>query len=96
MIKPETPKIDRSVFRSLLRYGIITLVALISLVIVLDYFASSSGQLGSSDSAIDFQNKTITLHLSTEPPQLNSSLTTDMLSGMILGHVMEGLLRFDE
>ena len=96
MIKPETPKTDRRVFRSLLRYGMITLVALISLVIVLDYFASSSGQLGGSDNAIDFKNKIITLHLSTEPPQLNSSLTTDMLSGMILGHVMEGLLRYDE
>ena len=33
--------------------------------------------------------------LQQEPPQLDGSLTADAISGMILGHLMEGLIRKD-
>ena len=36
------------------------------------------------------------MFLREEPPQLNSSLSTDQVSGSVLGHVIEGLLRYDE
>ena len=37
----------------------------------------------------------ISLALSSEPPQLDSTRATDQVSGQVLGHVMEGLLRYD-
>lgn len=45
--------------------------------------------------AVDATQQTLTLVLSGEPPQLDSTQATDQISGMVLGHVMEGLLRYD-
>ncbi|MCZ6460434.1 MAG: peptide ABC transporter substrate-binding protein [Gammaproteobacteria bacterium] len=60
-------------------------------------WASSLTSSGSGNAdAVDADSRTITSFLRTEPPQLNSSLATDQVSGMVLGHVMEGLLRYDE
>ena len=44
--------------------------------------------------AVNWSDQSITIAIAEEPPQLNNSLSTDQSSGMILGHVMEGLLRF--
>jgi oligopeptide transport system substrate-binding protein len=48
------------------------------------------------DQATDPVNQTIRIALNQEPPQLNSFLTSDSVSMMVLGHVMEGLLRYDK
>lgn len=40
--------------------------------------------------------KTMTLALTTEPPNLDSSKATDSESFFIIGHTMEGLTRYDE
>jgi oligopeptide transport system substrate-binding protein len=48
-----------------------------------------------SDQATDAENQIIRIALNQEPPQLNSFLTSDSVSMMVLGHVMEGLLRYD-
>ena len=53
----------------------------------------SSNLLASS--ATDFETQTITIALPQEPPQLSSVKSTDQVSIMILGHVMEGLTRYD-
>ncbi len=45
--------------------------------------------------AVDFENQKITIALTQEPPQLNSMKATDQVSGLILPHVMEGLVRYD-
>lgn len=45
--------------------------------------------------AIDYKNKTITLALRQEPPQLDTTRATDQVSLKITGHIMEGLLRYD-
>ena len=39
--------------------------------------------------------KTITRVLAQEPPQLDSTRATDQVSIFVLGHIMEGLLRYD-
>jgi len=46
-------------------------------------------------SSVDFKNQTITIALTQEPPQLNSMKATDQVSGFVLPHVMEGLVRYD-
>jgi oligopeptide transport system substrate-binding protein len=46
-------------------------------------------------SSVDYENQEITIVLTQEPPQLNSMKATDQVSIMVLGHVMEGLVRYD-
>ncbi len=46
-------------------------------------------------SAVDYQNQSITIALLQEPPNLDSTRTTDLVSFFILGHVNEGLVRYD-
>ena len=50
---------------------------------------------GGAGDAVDAETGTITLSLSGEPPQLDSTRGTDAVSFNILGHTMEGLLRYD-
>ncbi|MDE0756532.1 MAG: peptide ABC transporter substrate-binding protein [Pseudomonadales bacterium] len=45
--------------------------------------------------ATDFHTQTIKLALTQEPPQLNGMKATDQVSVMVLGHIMEGLTRYD-
>ena len=49
-----------------------------------------------ADQATDKANQTIRIAITQEPPNLNSFLTDDSVSMMVLGHVMEGLLRYDK
>ena len=65
----------------------------VALMWLLQALASLVGSSTTAANAVDVQNNSITIAISTEPPQLNSTLATDASSGMILGHVMEGLLR---
>lgn len=68
-------------------------VAVFALVMV-----GLSWATGQSDVApgVDPETRTVTMALADEPPQMNSSLSADSISGFVLGHVEEGLLRFDE
>ena len=50
---------------------------------------------GGAGDAADFAAAAVTLSLSQEPPQLDSTRSTDSVSIRILGHVIEGLLRYD-
>lgn len=50
---------------------------------------------GALAAAVDAQTGTVTIALSQEPPNLNSLKATDVVSGTILGHVSEGLVRYD-
>lgn len=45
---------------------------------------------------IDAATGTVTLALADEPPQLDSSRSTDTISSMVLGHVTEGLIKNGE
>ena len=56
---------------------------------------STAIQAPAAADAVDYENQIITIALTQEPPQLNSMKATDQVSGFILPHVMEGLLRYD-
>lgn len=45
--------------------------------------------------SVDAETQSITVSITQEPPQLNSTKATDQVSLLVLGHVMEGLLRYD-
>ncbi|MBH79553.1 MAG: hypothetical protein CMQ49_03455 [Gammaproteobacteria bacterium] len=87
---------DRFAGRQLLILALAGIAGITLLMVLLGWASGLTGASAGANVAVDPVTKTITLHMSTEPPQLNSSLATDMLSGMVLGHVMEGLLRYDQ
>jgi len=45
--------------------------------------------------AVNADNQAITIALTQEPPNLDSTRTTDLVSFFVLGHVNEGLVRYD-
>ena len=85
------PPIDGS---ALVQLGIIGLISFIVLALLLAGLARLTDS--ETTGAVDVANKTITLALTQEPPQLDSTRSTDQTSGRVLGHVIEGLLRYDE
>jgi len=78
------------------QFAVATIVLLAALMWLLNLLASLTASVTGSSSAVDIANNTITIRLSEEPPQLDSTLLTDQVSGVVIGHVMEGLLRYDQ
>lgn len=58
-------------------------------------FAAFPFKVNAESTAVDYENQIITIALTQEPPQLDSTKATDQVSGFVLPHVMEGLLRYD-
>jgi oligopeptide transport system substrate-binding protein len=85
---------SRAAARQLLWLGVLGLAAFAALMGVLSW-ASSFTSAGTALDAIDFETGTITTSIRAEPPQMDTTRMTDTYSGMIAGHVMEGLLRYD-
>ena len=95
-VVPSKDSFTTSAGRQLLLFGILALGGTALLMMALSWATGLTGSAGGAAEGIDPATGTITLVLSEEPPQLNSTLATDQVSGMILGHLMEGLLRYDE
>jgi oligopeptide transport system substrate-binding protein len=70
------------------------LVRCLSLAILL--LVTGSVAWAANNAAVDAQNRSISLALSGEPPSLSSLTAQDQLSFLILGHVKEGLMRYNE
>ena len=87
---------NRSAGLKLLWYAFLGVGGLVLTMVALSYGSRLLGATTEGSQGIDATNKAITLILRDEPPQLDSSLATDQISGMIIGHVMESLLRYDE
>ena len=45
--------------------------------------------------ALDAQARKVTIALSSEPPDLNTTTSTDSISFMVMSHTMEGLMAYD-
>lgn len=82
--------------RQLAVYGAIAVAVLVALMFLLSWLASLTSSGSVSRGAVDVENNAITIYLRDEPPQLSSIRSTDGVSSVVLGHVMEGLLRYDE
>jgi len=86
---------SRTAVRQLLWLGAAATGVFIALMVALAWASSVTGGGAAAGRAFDLETKTITIFLDDEPPQLDSRRTSDAISGMILGHLMEGLLRYD-
>jgi oligopeptide transport system substrate-binding protein len=86
---------DSAARRQLGLLGIAATGFFVALMLALSWAAGLTGSGERAARAVDPATRTVTAVLREEPPQLNSMLATDQISGMVLGHVMEGLLRYD-
>ena len=81
--------------RQLLSFGLMAVLFVAALMWGLQVLASLVGSSTVAAKAVDVENNSISIAIREEPPQLDSTGATDSSSIMILGHVMEGLLRLD-
>ena len=97
---PDTARSNRSTRgaagRQLLLLGLGAAGIFVALLLVLGGLLRLIGGGQVAGDGVDAVTQTITLALNQEPPQLDSTLSTDKVSSFVLGHVMEGLLRYDE
>ncbi len=87
---------NRVAGRQIAVYAVIGVFLLALLMWLLNLLASLTTSASGAGSAVDAANQAITIRLSEEPPQLDSTLLTDQVSGVVIGHIMEGLLRYDQ
>jgi oligopeptide transport system substrate-binding protein len=85
----------RSAGRQLAIYALIAVGGVAALMWALSIAASFTSSGAQTTGAVDAATQSITIAFTEEPPQLDSTLATDQSSGMVLAHVMEGLLRYD-
>ena len=81
--------------KQLLLFALAAVLGIGLLMFALQSLASLVGSSTTTAKAIDIENNAITIAIREEPPQLDSTQATDMVSGLVLGHVMEGLLRMN-
>ncbi len=82
----------RTAGRQLLLYTLMAVVAIGGLMFLLDALAGLVGSESGNTAAVEVERNMITISLRDEPPQLDSGQRADQISGMVLGHIMEGLL----
>ena len=87
---------NRSAGRRLAVYATLAVAVLALLMWLLNLLASLTASVTGSSTAVDAANNAITIRLTEEPPQLDTTLLTDAVSGVVIAHIMEGLLRYDE
>lgn len=93
-IRRPKSSVNTSSVWQLLKYALFAMLLMFVLLVCL-HVVTLRLEIGSeSNAAVDFAKNTITLNLGSEPPQLDSTRSTDMVSGQVLGHVMEGLIRY--
>ena len=79
--------------RQLAQFFLLAFTGVAVLMLALHYAGSALSGSDGDVSAVDEDANSISIIIREEPPQLNSSRATDAISGMVLGHVMEGLVR---
>lgn len=86
---------NRSAGRQLLLIAVGSVVGITVLMLGLSWASGLAGGARVSK-GIDAATGTVTLALADEPPQLDSTRSTDTISSMVLGHVTEGLIKNGE
>jgi oligopeptide transport system substrate-binding protein len=95
-IRTGSDSLSRAAIRQILWLTLAAVIGFVVLMAALSWASNLTGSGAESFGAVDIQKKAITLTLQEEPPQLDTTRSTDMISFFILGHVTEGLLRYDE
>jgi oligopeptide transport system substrate-binding protein len=88
--------LSRAGLKQLVWLGLLAVGAFVGLMAALSWAASLTSTGGATLGAVNLERNAISLAINQEPPQLDSTRTTDSVSFEILAHTMEGLLRYDE
>ena len=94
-VVPSEDSFTSAAGKQLLIFAALAIGGLALLMLSLSWASSLTGSASGGNNAVDPATNSITVFLREEPPQLNSSLSTDQVSGSVLGHVIEGLLRYE-
>jgi oligopeptide transport system substrate-binding protein len=86
---------SRAAARQLLRLGVLGTAGFVAVLALLSWAASLTGSGVSDVPAIDVEAGAIAISIRQEPPQLDHTRMSDVIGGMIVGHILEGLLRYD-
>jgi oligopeptide transport system substrate-binding protein len=93
--KAQSDALSRAALKQIAWLTVVGILGFVALMAVLSWASAFTGSGRDTLNAVDFKTGTVTLALDQEPPQLDSTRSTDSVSFFILGHVMEGLLRYD-
>jgi oligopeptide transport system substrate-binding protein len=85
---------SRAATRQLVWLAAVAVAGLAALLAALGWAVTLTGS-GAAGYALDFEARTVTTSVRNEPPNLDSTRSTDVESYNILHTVMEGLLRYD-
>lgn len=86
---------SRAAVQQMLWLGAVATTAFVALMAALSWASSLTGGGATAAKAYDLETQSITTSIRQEPPQLDSTRQQDTTSDMILGHVIEGLARYD-
>lgn len=95
-IKTGSDSLSRAAIKQIAWITVAGILGFVFLMALLSWASRLTGSGADTVGAIDAEKGIITLMLGDEPPQLDSTRSTDQISFFVLGHVMEGLLRYDE
>ena len=76
-------------------YAVYLLAAMSVLIYILAFFAGTTGA-SVNGGAINEERNSIAIAVTQEPPQLDSTRSTDAVSFIVLAHTMEGLISYDD
>ena len=88
--------LSRAALRQIVWLTLACVAGFVALMVGLAWASELTGSGADALGAIDIETRTVTIALEQEPPQMDSTRSTDTVSFRILGHVMEGLLRYDQ
>jgi oligopeptide transport system substrate-binding protein len=91
----DTDRFGKAAGRQLLLIAAASILGVALLMFGLSWASNQAGG-GRVGKGVDAATGTVTLALADEPPQLDSTRSTDTISSMVLGHVTEGLIRNGE
>lgn len=86
----------RAAKRYLLVLIVGSVLVFLALLLVLGWLSSVTGGGAISAAGIDAETGTITLVINSDAPSLDSTRSLDSASNLVLGHIFEGLLEYDE
>src|SRR4026209_2259426 len=94
-IKTGSDSLSRAAINQIVWLSVAAVVGFVLLMAVLSWASNLTGGGAETFGAVDVKKGAITLILGDEPPQLDATRSTDQISFFILGHVTEGLIRYD-
>ena len=94
--KAGSDSLSRAAIKQIVWLTVVAVVSFVGLMAALSWASNTTGGASETFGAVDYKKGAITLILADEPPQLDTTRSTDQISFFILGHVTEGLLRYDD